>query len=87
MISKYFVLAIYAFIYAITSPFRLAPDVSLPVSWVNAINTGGGYVMSLDNFLPMGVIFGVLVVFVAYESAYFAIKLVNWVIRKIPGIS
>jgi hypothetical protein len=87
MIIDAFLIIIYGFIYAITSPFRLAPIVSLPVSWSDAVTTGGHYALSLNTILPVTTLLAVFGVFLAYEVAYFGVKLVNWVIRKIPTIS
>jgi len=87
MIFTGFIGIVYAFVYAITAVFRVTPIVSLPIQWTNAIATAGGYISALDNFLPVTVLLGILAVFVAYEVAYFAVKFINWIIRKIPMIS
>jgi uncharacterized membrane protein YfcA len=79
---------IYVFIYGLTSPLRLAPDVSLPSIVTNTIGTASSYISALDRFLPITeLVFILTAIFIIYESGYFAYKLVNWVIRKIPTIS
>jgi hypothetical protein len=88
MIFVGFIDVVFLFIYGLTAVLRLAPDVSLPSSITGSISTASGYISSLDAFFPVHelvIIF--LVVFVAYEVAYFGYKLIMWVIRKIPGIS
>ena len=87
MIIDAFISIVYLFVYAITSPFRLAPVVSLPVSWTDAVTTAGHYALSLNTILPITTLLTVFGVFLAYEVAYFGVKLINWVIRKIPTIS
>lgn len=88
MISNFFIYIVYIFIFAITSVFRLAPDVSLPFGLTASISTASEYVSSLDAFFPVHELVTVLIgVFLVYESAYFAYKLIMWVIRKIPMIS
>lgn len=87
MIFSLFIDAIYVFVYALTAVFRLAPVVELPAGWISAVGTAGSYIAGLDVFLPVTSLVVVLSIFLAYEIAYFGMKLVNWVIRKIPGIS
>lgn len=78
---------IYAFIYALTAIFRLAPIVSLPMEITSAVSTARDYMEGLDTFLPITTLITILSLFLAYEIAYFTMKLINWVIRKIPTIS
>lgn len=79
---------IYLFVYAITAIIRVAPDVSLPSGMTNSIATASGYISAIDDFFPVHeLIYTLVAVFIVYETAYFAYKLIMWVIRKIPGIS
>jgi hypothetical protein len=87
MIIDAFLAVIYAFVYAITAPFRLAPIVSLPTEWTSAVTTASGYIASLNAIIPVTTLIAVLAVFLGYELTYFGMKLINWVIRKIPTIS
>jgi len=87
MIFTAFIGFVYLFVYALTAVFRATPIVSLPVAWTDAIGTAGGYIASLNYFLPVTTLLGILGVFIAYEVAYFAVKFMNWIIRKIPTIS
>jgi len=77
----------YLFVYAVTAPFRLAPIVALPGSWVSSVTTANDYITSLNAFLPITSLITVLGIFLAYELGYFGMKFINWVIRKIPGVS
>lgn len=87
MIVTLLLTIVYYFIYGITAVFRLAPIVSLPASVTSAVTTASGYISSLNDFLPIGTLITILGIFLAYELSYFTMKLINWVIRKIPGIS
>jgi len=87
MIIDLFLNVVYAFILAITSPFLLLDDVTLPASWIASVTTAGGYAISLNTIIPVTTLLIVVGVFLAYESIYFGMKLINWVIRKIPTIS
>lgn len=87
MIFSLFIDAIYVFVYALTAPFRLAPVVSLPGTWINAVETASDYIASIEPFFPVTTLIVILFIFLAYELAYFTLKMVNWVIRKIPGVS
>lgn len=87
MISFAILAVIYGFIYALTLPFRALDDVSLPASFTDSVNTASSYLIALDTYIPVVIILALLAVFFAYETAYYSMKLINWVIRKIPTIS
>lgn len=79
---------IYGLVLTVTAPFRLTPVVSLPSGITSSIAHASAYVSSLDTIFPVHeTVYIFLYVFVLYEVALFAYKLINWVIRKIPGIS
>ena len=78
---------VYLFVYGLTAVFRITPIVTLPATWTQSVEIAGHYIISLDHFIPVAIIVGALIVFTVYEIAYFGMKLVNWVIRKIPTIS
>jgi len=88
MIIDFFIAIVYAFVYAITSVFRLAPDVALPSGLTASIANASGYASAIDSFFPVHELVAVLIgVFLVYEAAYFAYKLIMWVIKKIPTIN
>jgi len=87
MIFDAFIAVVYAFVYVLTAVFRVTPIVSLPDTWIDSVEIAGHYMISLDNFVPVAVIVGALFIFTLYEIGYFGMKLINWVIRKIPTIS
>lgn len=88
MIWLGFINIAYALIYGITLPIRSADIVSLPSSFTSAISAGSSAVMSFDDIFPVHeIVFIFIAFFLVYEAAYFGLKLINWVIRKIPTIS
>ncbi len=88
MIVTGFLFIIFGFLYGLTSPLRAVGDVSISSTVTGTISTASGYISSLNDFIPVVELLYVLtVMFLVYEVAYFGTKLINWVIRKIPGIS
>jgi len=88
MIFALFINVVFAFVYAITAVFRLLPDVSLPSGLTSSIANASGYASAIDAFFPVHELVAVLIgVFLVYEAAYFAYKLIMWVIKKIPTIN
>ena len=88
MIVDIFISIVFLFVYAITAVFRLSPDVSLPSGLTASIGNASGYASAIDDFFPVHELVAVLIgVFLVYEAAYFAYKLIMWVIKKIPTIN
>jgi len=88
MIFELILLLFYGFMYGLTSPLRLASDVSLPSFLTSTISNSSQSISSIDRFFPVHeTVFILLGVFVVYEMAYFGYKFIMWVLRKIPGIS
>lgn len=84
MIIDGFLYIVYAFVYAITSPLRLFSDVSIASGFTSAIATAGQYLSSVQEYLPLDIIFLVLGVRIAAEIAYMTYKGIMWLIRRIP---
>ncbi len=87
MITTAFITIVYAFIFAITAPLRLLPDVSLPGEVNSAISTAGGYLGTLNQIFPVNTLLTIFGLFLAIEVFILTYKLIMWVIRKIPGIN
>lgn len=88
MIVTLFLTIVYAFIYALTAIFRLAPDVALSPSIAQSVATPVSLALSINDFFPVTETLIIFTgVFVVYEVAYFGYKIIMWIIRKIPGIS
>ncbi len=88
MIVAAFLKIIYFIFLVIGSPFLLAHDIVLSTDFTGSISSISSFASTLDSILPVHELIAVIVVvFVAYEAAYMVLKLFNFVIRKIPGIS
>jgi len=88
MITSLILYIIFAFIWAITSPFRLFNDVSLPASFTEGVSGAVGYVSIIYQVLPLtlSAIVGVIVLYLVVEGSIALFKVVKWVYTKIPGI-
>jgi len=84
MIVAGFINIIYSLIYALTSPFRLLPDVSLSGNFASAISTANGYIHSLDFIVPMDTIINLLGMYIIIETAYLTYKIIMWLIKRFP---
>lgn len=88
MISYWLLKIIYWVIWLFFQVLLLAPDVSISETFRDSIITGYSYAHAINSFLPVSELFlSISVVFLAYEGSYLLFKLVNWLIRKIPGIN
>ncbi len=87
MITSAILYLIYAFVWAITSPFRILPDVAIPAQLSSAIASANTTLAPLAVVLPLGSIVAVLIVFLAVEAAISVFKIIKWVYTKIPGIN
>jgi len=87
MITSALIKLIYYIVFALTSPFRLLPDASLPSGLTSAISSANGYIASFNSFFPTGTMLQVLGAMLVIEVAALSYKLIMWVLTKIPGIS
>lgn len=89
MITSAIIYAAFGVLWAITSPMRILPDVSMPSGITGAMTTVSGYLATLYALLPIttAALLGVLALFLLVEAAILIYKGMMWVIRKIPGIS
>lgn len=88
MITTAILNIIYYVIYLLASPLMLLNDVVINTDFSNSLNTAISYAQAINSFFPVyELIFTITSVFLLYEGGYFLLKLINWVLRKIPGIS
>lgn len=88
MILSIILKIVYYFIYLHASILLLLPDVTISQNFADNLSTGIGYAKSINNILPVNeLIYTIIGVFLAYEIGYLTLKLINWLIRKIPTIS
>jgi hypothetical protein len=87
MITSAILYLLYGFVWAITSPFRLLPDVALSSNITSAIASANTTLAPLAVVLPLGSLAGVLIIFLSVEGAIAIFKIIKWVYTKIPGIN
>lgn len=87
MIITLLLKVIYWLIYAIFGVFLFLPDVSLPIEFTSNVASALSYAQAINSFIPFSELFYVIGgVFLIYEGYYLLLKIVNWIIRKIPSI-
>jgi len=84
MITTLFLYIIFAFVFGITSPFRLLTDVAANSDVVATFATAGSYIKALDVFVPTATLLIILGIVLTIEGYIFGYKGVMWVIRRIP---
>jgi len=87
MITSAFLYLVYIFVLGITLPFRILPDASLPAALTSAITTANTYVSAVDFIFPVATFLIILGLIIAIEGFIILFKIMNWVIRKIPGVN
>ncbi|MFA5386756.1 MAG: hypothetical protein WC297_03785 [Candidatus Paceibacterota bacterium] len=87
MITTAILYLLYGVVKAIISPITLLPDVSLSSNVSNAIASASNYLEAVDFILPVATIIAVFAIILVVEGAILAYKMINWLIRKIPGIN
>ena len=79
---------VYWLIYVFMYIFLLLPDVQPFNTLHNALLTGYSYAQAINMLFPVTELLGgVIVIFLAYEGYYLTLKIINWIIRKIPSIN
>jgi hypothetical protein len=87
MISGYLLYLLYWILMLITLPLRVLPDATLPSEFTGTIATASGYIMFMEDLVPMQNILQYLGLIVLFEVGILSWKLINWVLRRIPGQS
>lgn len=87
MIFNILISGLFAALYAITSPLRILPDVSLPSGVTSALSSASGLLSSVDAFLPVDTMLSVLAAIIAVEVIVVGYRIIIFVITKIPGLS
>ncbi len=76
--------------YGIVSAFLdLFPtaDISFLTNITVAVSTASGYLSAVSTFAPVSTLLIIVGLFLGVEFVILLIKIFNWIIRKIPGIS
>ena len=84
MIWTQIINALYSVIQWITTPIRNTADVVLPVNFTDAMHTASSYISPLNSIVPIDTLMSILALFLIIEGAYFAYKLIMWVIKRFP---
>ena len=87
MISSWILWLLYKFIYLITLPLALLPDVSLPADITNAIAQASSVLAIIDVAVPVSTIVTIIILMVSIEAGFFLYKTIRWLYSKIPGIN
>lgn len=84
MILEFFISTIF---FIINGFLSLIPSFELPQSAINAITTVFALIQTVGYFIPLGTLFTVILVMLTFYNITILWGAINWVIRKIPGIS
>jgi hypothetical protein len=87
MISNIILGVFYFFALVLTSPLRLFDDVSLASGIGSALSSASLYLSYFGMIMHLPTFFIVVGIMSASEISIASFKLINYVIRKIPGIS
>jgi hypothetical protein len=87
MITSFIITLLYYAINLLLSPISLLGDVVLNTNFTTTLTTAGGYLSSLNNFLPVDTMITILGISLTFELAYITYKVIMWVIKKIPFIN
>ncbi len=77
-------------VYGITSSFlSLFPnaDTSIINNVSAAVSTASGYLSAVNSFTPVSTLVIICGIFLSIEVFILFIKIINWIIRKIPTIN
>jgi hypothetical protein len=87
MITSFLLNLLYWILLLITLPLRALPNATLPAEFTGTLATGAGYIMMMDDLVPIQNILQYLTLLVVFEAGILGWKLINWVLRRIPGQS
>lgn len=87
MITNIFLLTIQGFAWTITQLLGLIPVMTFPAEFTDSLAQVSQYAGAVDNFLPITSIFLILGLMLVLEAGIISYKIIQWVIKKIPGIS
>ena len=84
MILDFFLNLIYGVVLTITSPLRLAPDVSLPENLTDNLASISAYLNVFSDYLPINTIILILSSYLGIELVIGLYKIIMWVVKRIP---
>lgn len=83
MITSYLLQFLYLFLSGL---LNLLPTGSLPVQVSSAISTVWGYVNAFSYVIAVDTLIQVVIIATSFDVAVLLWSLLNWIIRKIPGM-
>lgn len=84
MITSLLLSLIFGFVWAITTPLRILPDVVLSSSLTSAIQTANQYIAPINTVAPLTDLLAIFALVLAIESSIFLYKVIMWIIKRIP---
>jgi hypothetical protein len=86
MFVTFFLNLAYEIVTAFLNLFPIA-ETSFLTNISNAVSTASGYLSAIDYFAPVSTLLTIVGLFIGIEIIILLIKIINWIIRKIPTIS
>lgn len=75
----------YLVVLALTYPIRTLADVSLSSTMAENLRVSLSYMDGLDAFAPIySAIVPIFLLFLAFETGFFAYKIIMWTLRRLP---
>ena len=87
MITSAFLWLLYLTLITVTAPLRIFDDVSSVAGLGGNISTAGGYLSSIDPFVPVLVFTVTVGIVLTIEFLYWSYQVIRWVYSKIPGVN
>ena len=87
MITTAILYLVIAFIWLVTLPLRLLPDVVLPSNIADSITMAGNYLHIINGVVPVPTLVIIIGAMAVIEAAIWIYKLIKWAYTKIPGIN
>jgi phosphate/sulfate permease len=86
MIVSFFINLAYNIVSSFLNLFPNA-DLSFLTNINTAVAAASGYLSSVSYFAPVSTLLTIVGLFIGIEIVILVIKIINWIIRKIPTIS
>lgn len=87
MITGILISAIYIILRLFLSPILLLPSLSVESDSAQAVLTASSYINNINNFFPLNTFLIILFLILSIEAGIMTYKIINWLLKKIPGIS
>ena len=78
MITTAILNVIYAFVYTITAPIRMLPNVSLNASTTEAIATASNYISIPSSIFPITTLITIFGIILTIEAGIIVYKIIMW---------